>query len=87
MYNELLIKRNIVFTAKGIRVSHRPLDSTASLLGRVQVWSLSAFMALSKKERLCHGKDPKHKYDTDGHVRKSKRMVRADVVLSAIYML
>jgi hypothetical protein len=29
----------------------------------------------------------KHRYGVDGHVCKSKRMVRAGVVLSVIYML
>jgi hypothetical protein len=42
---------------------------------------------LSKKKRLCRGKDPKHRYGVDDHVRKSKCMVRAGVVLSAICML
>jgi hypothetical protein len=52
-----------------------------------KLWSSSAFRALSEKRRLCRGKDPKNRYGADGHVGKSKRMVRAGVVLSAIYML
>jgi hypothetical protein len=39
-------------------------------------WSSPAFKAKSKKKRMNHGKDPKHKYDADGHVRKPQRMVR-----------
>jgi hypothetical protein len=53
-----------------------------------KLWCSSAFWAISKKKRLCCGKDPKHKYDDDGHVRKSKCMVRADVVLKCyIYVV
>jgi hypothetical protein len=51
-----------------------------------KLWSSRAFRALSEKKRLYHGKDPKHKYDADGHIHKSKRMVRVGVVLSAIYI-
>jgi hypothetical protein len=52
-----------------------------------KLWSSSAFRALCEKKRLYHGKNPKHRYDVEGHVRKSKCMVRAGVVLSAICML
>ena len=52
-----------------------------------KLWSSSAFRAVSKKKRLCRGKDPKHRYGADGHVRKAKRMVRATVVLSVIYVV
>jgi hypothetical protein len=52
-----------------------------------KLWSSSAFRALSEKKRLCHRKDLKHRYGADGHVRKSKRVVIASVVLSAICML
>jgi hypothetical protein len=41
-----------------------------------KLWSSSAFRALSEKKRLYRGKDLKHKYDTDGHVHMSLRMVR-----------
>jgi hypothetical protein len=51
------------------------------------LWSSSAFKALSEKKRLYRGKDLKHIYGADGHVHKSKRMERAGVVLSAICML
>jgi hypothetical protein len=36
----------------------------------------SSFKVKSKKMRLNRGKDPKHRYDADGHVRKSQHMVR-----------
>jgi hypothetical protein len=52
-----------------------------------KLWSSSAFRAVSEKKRLCHEKELKHRYGTDGHVCKSKHMIRAGVVLSAIYML
>jgi hypothetical protein len=29
-----------------------------------------------EKKRMNRGKDSKHRYDTDGHVCKSQRMVR-----------
>jgi hypothetical protein len=48
-------------------------------------WSSPEFKAKSKKKRLNCGKDPKHRYDTDGHIRKSQRMVRF-CGSSAIYM-
>jgi hypothetical protein len=41
-----------------------------------KLWSSSAFKAKFEKKRLNHGKDPKHRYDTDGHVRKSQHMIR-----------
>jgi hypothetical protein len=34
-------------------------------------WSSPAFKAKSKKKRIDRGKDPKHRYDADGHVHKS----------------
>jgi hypothetical protein len=40
---------------------------------------------LSEKKRRCRGKDPKHRYDVDGHARKSKCMVKAGVMLSVCY--
>jgi hypothetical protein len=49
--------------------------------------SLSALWSLTEKNRRCHGKDLKRRYGADGHVRKSKCMVRVVVVLSAICML
>jgi hypothetical protein len=39
-------------------------------------WSSPAFKAKSQQKKLNCGKDPKHRYDTDGHVRKSQLMVR-----------
>jgi hypothetical protein len=39
-------------------------------------WSSTAFKAKSKKKRMNHGKDPKHRYGADGLVRKSQHMVR-----------
>jgi hypothetical protein len=44
-------------------------------------------MAISEKKGPCRRKDLKHKYDADGHVCKSKHIVKGDVVLSSIYML
>jgi hypothetical protein len=41
-----------------------------------KLWSSSAFKAKSKKKRINRGKDLKQRYDADGHVRKSQRMVR-----------
>jgi hypothetical protein len=55
-------------------------------LNSVKLWSSSAFMVLSKKKRLCRGKDLKHRYDSDGHVHKSRRIVRDGVVVSDIYI-
>jgi hypothetical protein len=52
-----------------------------------KLWSSSAFMAISEKKGPCRRKDLKHKYDADGHVCKSKHIVKGDVVLSSIYML
>jgi hypothetical protein len=48
-------------------------------------WSSPAFKAKSEQKRLNRGKDSKHRYDTDGHVRKSQHMVRL-CGSSAIYM-
>jgi hypothetical protein len=45
-------------------------------------WSSPKFKVKSEKKRLNHGKDPKHRYDADGHVCKSQRMAR----FCAIYM-
>jgi hypothetical protein len=39
-------------------------------------WSSPAFKTKSEKKRINCGKDLKHRHDTDGHVRKSQRMVR-----------
>jgi hypothetical protein len=50
------------------------------------LWSSSVFKAKFEKNRLNRGKDPKHRYDADGHVRKSQLMVRL-CGLSAICML
>jgi hypothetical protein len=36
----------------------------------------SAFKSKYEKKRLNCGKDPKHRYDANGHVHKSQRMVR-----------
>jgi hypothetical protein len=38
-------------------------------------WSSPEFKTKSDKKRLNGGKDPKHKYDTDGHIRKSQHMI------------
>jgi hypothetical protein len=48
-------------------------------------WSSPAFKAKSEQKRLNRGKDPKHRYDVDVHVRKSQHMVRF-CGSSAIYM-
>jgi hypothetical protein len=34
-------------------------------------WSSPEFKVKSEKKRMNHGKNLKHRYDTDGHVRKS----------------
>jgi hypothetical protein len=52
-----------------------------------KIWSSSAFKLVSKKKRLNRGKDPAHRYDADGHVRKAKRMVRGHVLLSNLYVV
>jgi hypothetical protein len=39
-------------------------------------WSSPKFKVKSEKKRMNRGNDPKHRYDTDGHIRKSQRMVR-----------
>jgi hypothetical protein len=40
-----------------------------------KLWSSPEFKAKSKKKRLNHGNDPKHRYGTDGHIRKGQRIV------------
>jgi hypothetical protein len=42
-------------------------------------WSSPKFKAKSKKKRLNHGNDPKHRYGADGHICKGQRMVRLRV--------
>jgi hypothetical protein len=39
-------------------------------------WSSPVFKAKSKQKRLNCEKDLKHRYNIDGHVHKSQRMVR-----------
>jgi hypothetical protein len=39
-------------------------------------WSSPEFKVKSEKKRLKLGIDPKHRYDANGHVHKSQRMVR-----------
>jgi hypothetical protein len=48
-------------------------------------WSSPEFKAKSKEKRMNHGNDPKHKYDADGHIRKSQHLIRF-YGPSAIYM-
>jgi hypothetical protein len=48
-------------------------------------WPSHTFKAESEQKRLNCGKDPKHRYDANGHVGKSQRMVRFRDS-SAIYM-
>jgi hypothetical protein len=48
-------------------------------------WSSPAFKAKSEQKRLNRGKDPKHRYDANGHDCKSQRMVRF-CGSSAMYM-
>jgi hypothetical protein len=48
-------------------------------------WSSPAFKVKSELKRLNHRKDSKHRYNADGHVCKSQRMVRY-CGSSAIYM-
>jgi hypothetical protein len=55
------------------------------LLGICMYWSSPSFKAKSKQKRLNRGKDPKHRYDIDGHARKLQHMVRFHGS-SAIYM-
>jgi hypothetical protein len=52
-----------------------------------KLWSSSAFKLVSEKKRFNHGKDPAHRYDTDGHVRKAIRLVRGHVLLSNLYVV
>jgi hypothetical protein len=40
-----------------------------------------------RRKILYHGKDLMHRYDTDGHVRKAKHMVRCVVLLSDLYVV
>jgi hypothetical protein len=42
-------------------------------------WSSPEFKAKSEKKRLNRGNDPKHRYGTDGHIRKGQHMVRLHV--------
>jgi hypothetical protein len=51
------------------------------------LWSSSAFKAFFEKKKPCRRKVPKHKYDADVHVHKAKHMIRANVVLSVIYVV
>jgi hypothetical protein len=39
-------------------------------------WSSPALKVKSEKKRMNRGKNPKHRYGADGHVRKSQCMVR-----------
>jgi hypothetical protein len=39
-------------------------------------WSSLAFKVKFKKKRMNRGKDPKHRYNVDGHVCKLQHMVR-----------
>jgi hypothetical protein len=41
-----------------------------------RLWSSLAFKVKSEQKRLNREKDLKYRYDADGHVRKSQRMVR-----------
>jgi hypothetical protein len=52
-----------------------------------KLWSSSTFKLVLEKKRLDHGKDPAHRYDADGHVRKAKRMVGGHVQLSNLYVV
>jgi hypothetical protein len=52
-----------------------------------KLWSSSAFKLVLEKKRLCRGKDPMHRYDTDWHVRKATHMVRGVVLLSDLYVV
>jgi hypothetical protein len=44
-----------------------------------KLWSSPEFKAKSEKKRLNHENQPKHRYGTDGHIRKGQRMVRLHV--------
>jgi hypothetical protein len=48
---------------------------------------IQVFLGWYPRRRDYQGKDLKHIYGANGHLRKSKLMVRASVVLSDIYML
>jgi hypothetical protein len=48
-------------------------------------WSSPEFKPKSEKKRMNRGNDPKHRYNADGHIRKSQRMVRFHCP-SAIHM-
>jgi hypothetical protein len=52
-----------------------------------KLWSSSAFKLVSKKKRLCRGKDLMHRYGADGHVCKATCMVRGVLVLSELYVV
>jgi hypothetical protein len=51
----------------------------------MQVLAFTGIQAKSDKKIQNHGNDLKHRYDADGHIRKSKHVVRF-CCLSAIYM-
>jgi hypothetical protein len=48
-------------------------------------WSSPKFKVKSEKKRQNRGKDPKHRYNVDGHILKSQHMVKFHGS-SAIYM-
>jgi hypothetical protein len=54
-------------------------------------WSSPEFKAKSEKKRMNHGKDLKHRYDPDGHIRKSQCMVRfcgsSDIYMNIVMWL
>jgi hypothetical protein len=52
-----------------------------------KLWSSSAFKLVSEKKRLNRGKKLMHRCGVDGHVRKTKRMVRGLVLLSNLYVV
>jgi hypothetical protein len=47
-------------------------------------WSSLEFKVKSEKKRINRGKDPKHRYGADGHIRKLQRMVR--FVVQVLYI-
>jgi hypothetical protein len=48
-------------------------------------WSSPEFKVKYEKKRLNRGKDLKHKYDVDGHIRMSQHIIRF-CSSSAIYL-
>jgi hypothetical protein len=52
-----------------------------------KLWSSSAFRLVVEKKRFNHEKDLVHRYGVDGHVRKAKRMIKGDVLLSGMYVV